>query len=771
MKKRRRFQRGGNPFGSVVSGYVDPTPQGLDLAYQRHMDNLIRNESLRRQAYSLRNAPFKGDEEMRRRLLQQTDDALTRMTDAASQNSFGNLSNFTTGVLRAGTLYEQGAAPIQQNLQAYTEYQQGLQKDVQDGNLDPEDADINMLMSKSGYEGLQVGPDGQATNFFSGVTPYYDPGLQDMIDKALDNIKVDGVSVRKRLVGQGPGGMYVFDTKEGRKYISAEKVEAALQSVFADQRVQGYYGRKAIGRVMKMEDSEVVDTLTKTAGRLRTLQPMGPDGKLDEDQIRAYNEEASELEALVASGKINDMRNELSERQKEGILDTYKYSAISAGTQMEVETADLQYYDPLWMKMQEARMSAANSAGLESGVVFTDEAITFDRLGNGTPEGHMSYIATLESQYNDMVQTLADGKRKGISNDKLLGYAHELEHLERQIQHQNRVFESIYGTKLSEIYQSEEYQELREELANNRFYTEDLGTAGRAGQFFSELWDDISAPFVKDRDLEFKSMQWAHDLGMYWRTKGKMNDIIEEYDLGDDPRGSKEAVSIQYVGLDEMGVSIPKGTEQNVIQWLSNGGLTPQLQVINKDSAGSPGTMMSLEEYLAQTHFDDGWFGDSPTTDMSSLKATNVLMPRTMMPGSIPEHVRVQYTGKDKGGKVINGSVLVPLGAGGINFPALEQATTGSHSWRLVRELESLAQQGNFPTGETSINYSGTSKDGNRIAGVMDVFFDQTHGTEVLIKDAAGNPIGNNGRMDINDPTFTQAVQNNQIVLRNLNLQ
>ena len=83
-------------FGQVISGYVDPTPEGLNRAYQRHMDNLISNEALRRESAALQAAPFEGDEQMRRDLLTATDNALNAVTQEASKNSYGNLSNFTT---------------------------------------------------------------------------------------------------------------------------------------------------------------------------------------------------------------------------------------------------------------------------------------------------------------------------------------------------------------------------------------------------------------------------------------------------------------------------------------------------------------------------------------------------------------------------------------------------------------------------------------------------------------------------------------------------
>ena len=117
-------------FGQVISGYVDPTPEGLNVAYQRHMDNLMMSESIRQEGAKLKAAPFEGDQQMRRELLDTSDKALQNIVSKAS---YGNLSNFTSAVNRASTEFMKRSQPIAQNQQLYTAYTTKVDKLLEKG--------------------------------------------------------------------------------------------------------------------------------------------------------------------------------------------------------------------------------------------------------------------------------------------------------------------------------------------------------------------------------------------------------------------------------------------------------------------------------------------------------------------------------------------------------------------------------------------------------------------------------------------------------------
>ena len=624
-------------FGQVVSGYVDPTPEGLDKAYQRHMDNLINNESLRRQAASLQAAPFEGDQKLRRDLLSSTDAALNAVTQEASKNSYGNLSNFTTSVMRAGTLYQKGAAPITENLKRYSTYQQELADALEKKDIDAEDYNNNLLLSKARYKGLGVDEEGNATNYFQGVQAWRDPDLAGMIDQALGNISVDGNLVVQDIIGFN-NGMYDVRTTEGIKQIHPDKINAALSGVFNDPKVQGYYGRKAEGRVFGMKDEQVSATLQK---KMESLQ------EAEEPDLAAIGK----IQQLIDSGNSKDMRDFLEFNMKNDILNTYRQSAVIGKSQMDTVNKREVDYNPIYLETVKAQMKASAEGTSSAGVVFTDEGIAYQRPGGGTSKGADKEIRDLEDGRARLQEELEKAIQDGLPDERVRSLQENIADLDTDLSVKLNAFKYIYGIDREKAKNDPEYKELQRRIRESPYHSNDSSSAGFAStmrQMFSGLMaGDSGAPMHAIQDaMDYNSAQ--QDLRDY---------MVDNAVVDEDPRGETGTVSMQYVPLSSFGLkpARAKEMEQDITDYFNSTGFKPSQQVINPNT----GEVDKLENL--------GLEGD-----LKNYEFDSVLINKSLPSNGIPSHMRVSYKDTDR---EETGTLLIPLNtSGGTQIPSVSKA-------------------------------------------------------------------------------------------------
>lgn len=450
-------------FGQVISGYVDPTPEGLNKAYERHMDNLLLSEQIRQQAATLKAAPFEGDKQLRRDLLTSSDDALQKIV---GQASYGNLSNFTSAVTRASTEFQKGAAPIQQNRENYVNYQAQIDKLLEENKIDVQDANGAMFLSTKarGYNGLKYDENGELTGFFSGVRIYQNPDIQSMINEALSNVEPDSWREVRRTIAVGPDGSRTVETDQGEKYISAEKVNAALAGVFSDPRVTGYYNRKGEIEAATLEDDQVRDRITKMI-----------DAQSSREEPNA--QEIGRLQQLLESGDMEDMRAEITNTTRDQMLNTFRVAAISGKQSMEVTDIQKEGWDAWWMARSKQKLQdQADTSAIE----VTENGMTYERIG-GANAGDLAIriddtnkeLESLMEQYQTGFNDLSDQGKEDLTN--------KIKEVERESRMMHNLFMDLYKNTPDELIDTEEYRELLRQAENPDFIFTGFGAAGGPG--------------------------------------------------------------------------------------------------------------------------------------------------------------------------------------------------------------------------------------------------------------------------------------------------
>lgn len=715
-------------FGQVISGYVDPTPEGLNLAYQRHMDNLINNESLRRQAAALQAAPFEGDQQMRRDLLSATDAALNNVTQEASKNSYGNLSNFTTSVMRAGTLYQKGATPITENLTRYQTYQQTLADALEKGEIDAEDYDINLRLSTNTYKGLSVDEEGNPTNYFSGKQAWRDPDLLGMVNQALGNISVDGNLVVQDIIGFN-NGMYDVRTTEGIKQIHPDKIDAALNGVFNDPKVQGYYGRKAEGKVAFMNDEQVVAGLTKEMEQLQ--QAENPD-----------LEAIGKIQQAIDSGNSQDMRAKLEFDMKNSMLDTYRQAAVIGKSQMDTVYKREVDYNPIYLESVKAQMEASAAGTSAAGIVFTGEGIEYQRPGGGTAEGADKEIRTLEDNLSSLNEQLNKAREDGLPDSSIRGLEQQQADLQRDLTIKNNAFKYIYGLDREQAKNDPEYKELQRRVRENPFHTTGGGffTALKVGA--SYLMHGIPPQMAREQYRDYNSAK--QDLRDY---------MFKNAPVQEDPAGPTGTIALNYVPLETFGMkpADAKRMETYIQDYFNAEGFKPNQLVIDPSS----GKQVSLSD-LDIDGMDKGQY-QYDSAIFSSSRPTN----------GIPPHMKVYYTPTSEhknDRKAKRGELLIPLTeSSGMQIPGMMDFFN-TPSQLMLSELETYKRMlEGYGAGSMDIDWAGYQGGSptNPFYGTLD--FDIENGM-VTTYNAAGKEIVS--KTSMNDPVFLEGVDINYIQLR-----
>lgn len=723
-------------FGQVVSGYVDPTPEGLNKAYQRHMDNLIQSEALRRESNELKAAPFEGDQQLRRELLTSTDNALMAVSQEASKNSYGNLSNFTNSVLRAGTLYKKGTAPLTKNLTAYNTYQKQLQDKLDKGDIDAEDYSLNMGLSTMGYKGLEVDADGNVGKYFQGSPIWNDPDILGMIDKAIKNISTDGNSVTTDVIGYN-NGMFDVKTTEGIKQIHPDKVRAALAGVMNDPKVQGYYGNKSKGRAYLMEQDKVEEALSK---EIETLK------EADEPDL----EKIAEVQKALESGSSETMREQLASDMKRDMLSVYENAAVAGKSKDDRVFKQDFTYNKLYLKSLEDQAAGSAVNGQTSGILITDEAINYTRPGGGDPAKHAGLISVLEDNIDNLSSDIDKAVSTNAPPETVNGLVRARERMMQDLVQQENLFKQTYGQGLDELLDTPEYKELSRTLAANR-YNSDPGGGG----FFNMLGKIANQTFTAVTQLGANPTaalatavsQEAPEWQEYTSTTRAMRDFVQNSGLEPDPRGPVGSMSVQYVPLSGLGVKVNSGTENDIKTYYS-GGFEGKQEVIDPNT----GKVVPLASVLP---------------DFENIEYSDVNFSRSAPTNGVPSHMRISYKPK-KDADVKPGHILVPLTeSAGLQIPALS-TLFDSNSWEFVSRIQTLVnysqKEGSFMMGWAG--YKGGDPS-SPMMGKMRL--DYANGGAVTILDMEGNPIDGDGRpMSILDQQLHRLIDTHKISIRNV---
>ena len=679
MSKRRRLQFG--DFGQVLSGYVDPTPEGLDMAYQRHMDNLLTSEEIRRLAANLKVAPFENDANMRRDLLSTSDDALQKIV---SQASYGNLSNFTAAVQRASTEYQKRAAPLEENNKRYTEYKASVDKLLEEKKIDPQDATGAMMLSNMAYgSGLSYDEAGNP-NYFQGVQVWQNPEIEKMINKALSEVEPDAWREVRRTLAVGPDGSRTVETDQGQKYISAEKVAMALQGVFNDPRVLGYYGRKGEIDTAMMSDDEVKGAI---AGMI--------DAQSQREQPNV--QEVGRLQQLLTSGDMGDMRKEMVSTMRNKYLEPYRTAAIGGKQSMDEWSYVKEYWDKKYLIDYKNQLD--NAVGGPTGLVITEEGMKYNKMGGENAAELYVAIEDKENQLTELKE-LYESQKDQMSPEGVANLEQQIANLNREIAAQHNIFMGLYNIDASEIAGMDEYKQLTKDVKEAEAELLLIQNNPRRDYVNMILGMDAFPSKVK-----------------LWRAQKRLRDFVKDMDLPN-PTGGRGTISPEFVNPVELGA--PSVVPAEIKAYFS-GGFYERMPVLTP--SGELKLLGELDD------FSPDWKFTGATISKNS-------------PIGLGPMLRIGYAKEDG----TAGSFITPLNAtkpgvdGYLDIPALN-SFYNSPAMRILTEFTSYRENG-LPN--MTFNYVGAGG----MTGTMDVNFGTPEGGTVTIKDSEGKVLSTKGLED-----------------------
>ena len=696
-------------FGQVISGYVDPTPEGLDKAYQRHMDNLMNSEAIRQEAAKLKAAPFEGDQQLRRDLLTTSDKALQAIVGKAS---YGNLSNFTSAVNRASTEFQKKAAPIAQNQQMYSAYQSKVGDLLEKGKIDAEDAQGNILLSTMGYKGLSYDEDGEATGYFNGKTVYQNPGIQDMINKALSNVEPDSWKEVRKVLGAGADGSLTVETEQGEKYISADKVSAALAGVSNDPAVLGYYNRKGEIRTAMKNDEQVVGTIggmiKVQAERADAARSAMADAKTPEEKaalqgrIDQATKDVGDLQSMMDDGRIDDMRSKLVEAERDQLINTPIMAAINAKSSMNTVDSVKQGYDAKWMADYKQRLkdiSAAAAAGT-SAIEITEDAVTYNRIGGDNAADlyvKMEETSTALDGLYEQYQT--DFAR--MSESGQLSITQQIRDKELETRMQHNLFMDLYKQVPDELFDTDEYRDIKNRAENLAPAAPNIGA--------------VIAAKIKGN-----------------AARRELRDYLRNLNL-ESPVGGRTAISVNYI--DPTSVGAPSDVNAKVKAHFA-GGFDPTQIVINPDT----GEDTTLKALLGND------FEGITFANFGVSKGAPMEMGPTM---------RVGYTNEDGSA----GSFIMPIGPDGtqLRIPGLTDYYY-SHGGSVFNELLTYREEG-LESIEDIPWYSEADPSAR---GTMSADLTTAEGGTITITSNTGHVT----KLGLQSAEFQERMNTNKIVLR-----
>ena len=341
-------------YTSPFSQFVDPgsTEIAEDLR-NRFLTNYSTASKLEQEMAMLQAAPFEGDRNLRNQLVSSTQGTLNSLADK------GNYEHMTIPVMSAAKEYTIKSQPIQENRTRYQTYLEELDKARVEGKIDYEDYQGTLNLSTMNYTGLVQNPDGTYGNMFNGLTYVERPDIQKMINEQIKMVASDLMGEEIKELAVGPDGRYSVKTSTKQEFISPEKIQLAISSVFADPQVQAYLNRKGEIRTAGLTESQLLEIKSSAIADLqvqrRSLDESLTKAKTAEERGRIQQQIDTLTLQAASISNISDpeqLRSLAMQREMSDIVSNYSNAAM-ASSFVKREDSTIMDYDALWLKNQE----------------------------------------------------------------------------------------------------------------------------------------------------------------------------------------------------------------------------------------------------------------------------------------------------------------------------------------------------------------------------------------------------------------------------------
>lgn len=284
-----------------ISQFVDPMSTEIaEELRNRFLSNYSGASQVEQEMAQLRAAPFDSDQKLRDELVNNTMATLTGVSQR------GDYENMTVPVMNAAKNYQVNSLPIKQNYELYTAYQDEQKERYDAGDIDYEQYQGNIKLSKGLYKGLSKDQAGNYSNYFRGIDAINltDTKIQERVHSALNGIVAEEYGSGAQIVGiDHPSGQLLVLAQGEVRTVSSERVQGVMDMIMSDQQIQMYMQRKGQIRAADLTAEQLIahkaDALEMHASRIQALQE--EQEKTNDEETKARYEQAIQETTLMSS--------------------------------------------------------------------------------------------------------------------------------------------------------------------------------------------------------------------------------------------------------------------------------------------------------------------------------------------------------------------------------------------------------------------------------------------------------------------------------------
>lgn len=447
--------------GDYKSVYRDPgsVPINTQLR-QQFAQAFAADDALAGAVDQMQAADFAGDQEIKKRLEEQT------RAELENRAARGNYESMGMDITKSARAFQKGYQPLTQNLAKVKAYQEKIEKDYRDGFIDINTRNAKLAMSTKDYQGLQMNEQGAVdeSSYFKGRQYVEDVDISADFDK-----RMEGYIAEKYNKSRGgyekvqlPGGAveYHIETEKGLEIIDAQKVSRMFKDMIAGPKYQAAIKQQAEVNTYTLDDEAIQSRLlTALDGDSEDPDSKGlrqdlVDAKKEvenaktktkkaaaEEKVKTIESSISEMEAaLETPGKtpeeMESIRRNFIEksyadalvgREQQAVLDKYARVNVTAD-KYNVKYSEKEIAD--YNRLQEANLGSGMRINMDSiqtknpGGSTLKDISTFNgkmvKAENGQVRAFKEAISNLDNSENyDLSQITADDIVNGTVPEEL----------------------------------------------------------------------------------------------------------------------------------------------------------------------------------------------------------------------------------------------------------------------------------------------------------------------------------------------------------------
>ena len=427
--KRKKYQRGGQvvgTYGAPLSGYVDYGFEKVgEIRRNRYLDNFLTTQSVVDLAGQLQVAPLPVDQQIRQNLLSATDQAMQAIAKR------GDYENLTVAVNNLASQFRTRSQALTQNKTQYEQFKKTLDDEVARGKMDAELYQGTLDLATAYHNesgGMQIDEKGRGRNFFEPISVVQTPKIPEMIKDALIGIipNAKQVSYQGPLKPSDPNyGIYWVQTVNGWEKVSPDRVDAAMEMVMQDPRVQTYFDRISDIRTHFLDDEGILttfkDLINERQMRIEEIDRQiaeAPNSREGRSNVEALNQnkeghirQIGAIQQLLETGNPQQLREAAKLGVMQGLDDLYRFSAKARYSFEQEQYSRALDYDKAFLKSLESK----GVTDPTTVVGFSGDVTEYESPSGKSMEDKFKYQSSLDEQRQSYQQPQYFDNRLGTN--------------------------------------------------------------------------------------------------------------------------------------------------------------------------------------------------------------------------------------------------------------------------------------------------------------------------------------------------------------------